>query len=884
MLKQRVTNGVYWVEIPEADLYILCGCPADSVKHLMKMGLIVEREKNGVSAQTGPNAILLSDTTIQKGSFSNLAEFPVLQMLYLQGMILPSHPNNTGRKPMLIGLEDQVTSQSSYIYRGTYGLSSLAEIVESGVPEPQARDMLRIKRWFAFDNIRRTEDLLDLRVVDTPAVELRGGAFIRRRGFNRYEFAYGGSSVTVDLNLGDEEEYAPTYQLGFHKLRREYFSVVHIGEGDGWDVTRPCMGSIVCFQGRVYLIDAGPGIQHTLTALGVSINEVAGIFTTHAHDDHFAGLTSLVRSDHRIPYFATAPVRASVVKKYAALTGRNEATFYQYFEPHDMLFDEWNPVGGLEVMPVFSPHPVETSVFFFRTFWEKSYRTYAHLADISSFEVLKKMVTDDAAKNGITQALFDTCREKFLQPVDIKKIDIGGGLIHGMAEDFAGDASGRVYLSHTSLPLTDAQKEIGSCALFGQDDVLVATHCNYLVLEGQRCLQGYFPMASAEDLAMLGNCPLAEISPDTIILHADAPVTEIYLLLSGMVELIDSRTGLHNRKSAGGFIGELDGFAAEKAHRTCRALSNVTALRIPREMYMEFLRRCDMIDALQQVHEYRQILQDTWLFGEMVSFPLQIRIARAMVRRVMKEDDLIAPQGKAEISLLTEGLLSVFLGARSIENLTPGGFFGEETLMRGARELPKGWRERFVQPRKRGRPGTANLHLFEARALLDCTLYTIPAEAIEDIPVVQWKLMETYERRLKSFRSEVRFEWHDSYGVGLPDIDEQHRMLFEMIDGLAALADGRATGDSMTDTVDRLVALARSHLQYEETLAARRTAHGYETALRDHGEFLRKVEGLSRYLETAPVDALHTMVEFLKDWVIDHALLENRRFKEALTA
>ena len=141
MQKQRVTNGVYWVEIPEADLFVLCGCPADSVKHLMKAGLIVEREKNGVMAQTGPNAILLSDTTIQKGSFSNLAEFPVLQMLYLQGMILPGHPNNTGRKPMLIGLEDQVLSQSSYIYRGTYGLSTLAEIVEAGLPEDKAMDM-----------------------------------------------------------------------------------------------------------------------------------------------------------------------------------------------------------------------------------------------------------------------------------------------------------------------------------------------------------------------------------------------------------------------------------------------------------------------------------------------------------------------------------------------------------------------------------------------------------------------------------------------------------------------------------------------------------------------------------------------------------------------
>ena len=882
MQKQRVTNGVYWVEIPEADLFVLCGCPADSVKHLMKAGLIVDREKNGVMAQTGPNAILLSDTSLQKGSFSNLAEFPVLQMLYLQGMILPGHPNNTGRKPMLIGLEDQVLSQSSYIYRGTYGLSTLAEIVEAGVPEAKAMDMLRIKRWFAFDNIRRTEDLMDLKIVDSPAVELRGGAFVRRRGFNRYEFIYGGESVIVDLNLGDTEEYLSTYQLGATTLRREYFSVVHVGEGDGWDVTRPCMGSIVCFQGRIYLIDAGPGIEHTLTALGVSINEVAGIFQTHGHDDHFAGLTSLVRSDHRIAHFATPPVRASVVKKYSALTGRNEATFYQYFEPHDLVVEEWNSVEGLEVMPVLSPHPVETTVFFFRALWEKGYRTYAHLADISSFEVLRKMVTADAKKNGISQEFYDVFTQKLLTPVNVKKIDIGGGLIHGRAEDFSGDASGKVFLSHTSAPLTDAQKEIGSCAAFGQQDVLVQMHADALLKDGLRVLRGYFPLASEDDVAMLANCPVVHITPDTIVQRADAVVQDVYFMLSGLLELIDSKTGLHNRKSAGSFIGELDCFGGGTARRTSRALSNVTALRIPCEIFMEFLKRAGVKDTLKKVYDNRQVLQGTWLFGEMVSFPLQIRIAQAMERRHLKEDDILAPHGRAEIVILAEGLLSVFLGARPIENLKPGAFFGEETVMRGARELPPGLRKRFER-RSSQRPGGAQAHhLFEARALLESTLYAIPAEVIEDIPVVQWKLMETYERRLKGFRAEVRFVWDDSYVIGIPDIDEQHRLLFDMIEGLAAVAEGRSSSDGMTDTMAKLVALARSHVQYEETLAARHPDKGYEAVAREHAEFIKKIEGLARYQETAPVDALHTTVEFLKDWVIDHTLIEHRRHRKSL--
>ena len=90
--KIQVANGIDWVEIPEAQLYIQCGCPADSVKHLMKRGLIVPSEAKGVTFETGPNVILLSDVMIQHESLANMAEFPVLQMLYRQGMILPNHP------------------------------------------------------------------------------------------------------------------------------------------------------------------------------------------------------------------------------------------------------------------------------------------------------------------------------------------------------------------------------------------------------------------------------------------------------------------------------------------------------------------------------------------------------------------------------------------------------------------------------------------------------------------------------------------------------------------------------------------------------------------------------------------------------------------------
>ncbi|MDH4216733.1 MAG: MBL fold metallo-hydrolase, partial [Gallionella sp.] len=471
--KINVTRGIQWVEIPEANLRILCGCPADAVKHLIKRGLILPQEVKGVACETGPNAILLSDLSLQNGDFANLAEFPVLQMLYLQGMILPGHPNNTGHKPLLIGSAEQVESQMRYIYRGNYGLVSREEITEAGVPPEHAAEMMRLKLKFAFGSIRPTSDFLDTCTVGDGLVEIAGGASLRRLRPNVFEISHNGESVTVDLNLRPGETYECAYPLGFRRFVPEYFAVIHSGEGDGWDINRPCMSSIITYQERLYLIDAGPHIANTMAALGIGIDQVDGIFHTHAHDDHFAGLTTLMRAGRRIRYFATPLVRASVAKKLAALMNIDEEHFADFFDIHDLAFDTWNDVDGLEVMPVYSPHPVETNLFTFRAQWGDGYRTYAHFADIVSMNILQGMITDQHDAPGLDQAAFERTRSAYLVPSDLKKIDIGGGIIHGNAADFRADTSTRILLAHRAGELTLEEKEIGSSAAFGTVDVLV---------------------------------------------------------------------------------------------------------------------------------------------------------------------------------------------------------------------------------------------------------------------------------------------------------------------------------------------------------------------------------------------------------------------------
>ena len=157
--KRKVFDGVYLVEIPEIELKMLCGCAADSIKHLALKGLLPIVEKKGVTYEAGPNAILLSDCLVQNGSLSNLSEFPVLHMLYNQGMIFPSHPNYS-LKPILIGRKKQVQSQMEYIFLGNYGLVSEKEFIDAGETLDFARENIRMKLKFALGQFTPTNKLM----------------------------------------------------------------------------------------------------------------------------------------------------------------------------------------------------------------------------------------------------------------------------------------------------------------------------------------------------------------------------------------------------------------------------------------------------------------------------------------------------------------------------------------------------------------------------------------------------------------------------------------------------------------------------------------------------------------------------------------------------
>ena len=617
------------------------------------------------------------------------------------------------------------------------------------------------------------------------------------------------------------------------------------------------MASIVMFQGKVYLVDAGPNILFSLNALGIGVNEIEGIFHTHSHDDHFAGLTTLIRSDHKLKYYATPLVRASVAKKVAALLSIDESAFGDYFDVCPLVEGEWNQIDGLEVKPVFSPHPVETTIMHFRAMWEGGNRTYSHLADICRLSVMQSFITDDLTIPGISQAMYDQVVDDYLEPAQVKKIDVGGGMIHGDAYDFRNDTSEKIILAHTSQRNTRAQKAIGSSASFGTVDVMIPSNHDFIWPYAYEALDAYFPGIPRHQIRVLLNNPVVTFNPGTILVKERMVNDQIYLLLSGSVEMIPTEIEMRSVLSAGALVGELSGLFGAAASETYRAASFVQALAIPCSLYSEFIRRNNVFSGVSRLLEHREFLLRTSLFGEVVSSKSLNRIAQGMSSCSFKPDCLIEP-GHDMVGMIKAGSAGRFLGDHMFETLKTGDFFGEDVSI-------------FSTP-----------SLLRVRSLEPCEIFWVPAHTLRDIPSVRWKLFEASTKRTRAMveageHARVLIKWHEEYSVGVQRIDSHHRRLFEIGNSALDQMERKCSDDEVAETMGLLREYARFHFSEEEGLMIR---YKYPELTAHRARHIKLLEQLTELQASIADGDGYNEVEvltFLQEWIVGHTLADDHR-------
>jgi hemerythrin len=558
-----------------------------------------------------------------------------------------------------------------------------------------------------------------------------------------------------------------------------------------------------------------------------------------------------------LKYYATSYVRASAEKKLTALIGMRPEEFGSYFEVHDLVAGQWNLVEGLEVKPVYSPHPVETTVLFFRAARKGESGTYAHLADIIDFSTLKRMTGGDPAAASITPTFYNSYTSALLSPVDVKKIDAGGGLIHGTAEDFRKDASRIKYLSHKTGALAAKEKEIGASAPFGSQDVLVAAREDlHTGPAAVRFLSECFPEVSKREISRLAACSTVPFKAGATIMRAGNTSDALYMILDGVADS-ESKDGPACLLTSGSLINEMSALTGETTRRTYRARSHVTALRIPRDLYESFVGNNGIRHSLQQLREVRRFLQSTWLFGEMVSFPVANKIARSIARKTASAGQCVHVTEESGLAILEKGRVLLSTGSNRYESLGPGGFWGETSVLQDAPDL------------------------FEATAERDCSYFLIPARALRDIPIVRWKLVETFRGRLAWFRTHAKLEWTKGYALGART-DGRQKRLFNVVRDLADCMERPGKSRMCSELTSEVEREGSKLFALQESVMKKRRFPGLKHHKQEHEKMLAQIRRLDDE-KSLLAETNHASVrDFLKDWMLTHTVLEDAKLKAFL--
>ncbi len=85
-------------------------------------------------------------------------------------------------------------------------------------------------------------------ILDDAPADLQGGLTSTRLALNLFEFRLDDETLQVDLSLPPGQTFRPRYLLPSSCAGRDYFSIIHCGDGNGWDPGQPGLGSVRLFR------------------------------------------------------------------------------------------------------------------------------------------------------------------------------------------------------------------------------------------------------------------------------------------------------------------------------------------------------------------------------------------------------------------------------------------------------------------------------------------------------------------------------------------------------------------------------------------------------------------------------------------------------------
>lgn len=123
-------------------------------------------------------------------------------------------------------------------------------------------------------------------------------------------------------------------------------------------------------------------------------------------------------------------------------------------------------------------------------------------------------------------------------------------------------------------------------------------------------------------------------------------------------------------------------------------------------------------------------------------------------------------------------------------------------------------------------------------------------------------------------------DWSPALAMGHAEIDEQHRMLIQMIRELGVRMNAGDHRQGVLDALQGMLAYAATHFEDEEELMEQADWDGLEKHEGLHAEFMWKAGDLESQVKDDYAQASREVLDYLLHWLVDHIQVEDRAFFE----
>lgn len=120
-------------------------------------------------------------------------------------------------------------------------------------------------------------------------------------------------------------------------------------------------------------------------------------------------------------------------------------------------------------------------------------------------------------------------------------------------------------------------------------------------------------------------------------------------------------------------------------------------------------------------------------------------------------------------------------------------------------------------------------------------------------------------------------EWSDDLSIGIPEIDEQHKVLVELLNNLHSAIVHRKAKDEIGETLDHLIEYTRVHFATEESVMNLFKYPEFEEHRKEHQKLIDEVADLKQRYDAGTQNLTMELLHFLKTWLQNHIIYSDKK-------